>query len=96
MRKLTLSPKSTIVASHYKLAVAAANELGQHDIKFAIQRSARDLGLDNTAARQRPSKQLTTRIQNVKERIGKITKLAQISRRARQFFSGSAMLAAVF
>ena len=72
--KLRLSPKAVIVTNNYKIIKLLAAELKKHKLFFVSVRSARDLGVDNTAGKRRPSKLVNTRLTQSKHKIKKISK----------------------
>jgi len=88
--RLSLSPKAVISANSKKLSNILHQELSNYQLTFVKSRAARDLGVDHTSAKRRPSSLLILRDNKSKVRRSHICKLAKISRKARRLFSGSA------
>jgi hypothetical protein len=76
--KLKLSPKAVVVTNDPNLIIQLVDEFKKHKLFFLKAKTARDLGVSNTAGKSRPIRIVNKRLQLSKNRIKKILKLAKI------------------
>ena len=80
------SPKSTFVASDWRIAKQIAKELAAVGIFVSIDTQCRDVGIDYTAAKFRSTKTVKARLAKAKLRNSRIEGLAKITRFAKKPF----------
>jgi hypothetical protein len=69
--KLKLSPKAVVVTNDPHLIIQLVDEFKKHKLFFLKAKTARDLGVSNTAGKSRPIRIVNKRLQLSKNRINK-------------------------